>query len=90
MCSSDLAKYLLEQAGFTPVEYIPIGGIWSRVGLSTIAGLNRINRGPTRVLTEIPVRLLYMGVQLVCEGLDRLFADPREVLSHLVVARRNP
>lgn len=84
------AEHLLRRAGFEPVEYIPIGGLWSRVGLSTIAGLNRINRGPTRILTEIPVRLLYVGVQLVCEGLDRLFFDPREVLSHLVVARRIP
>ena len=43
-----------------------------------------------RVLTEIPVRLLYVVVQLVCELLDRLFFDPREVLGNLVVARRLP
>ena len=53
-----------------------------------IAGLNRVNRGPTRVLTEIPVRILYAAIQLLGELLDRLFFDPREVLSHLVVARR--
>ena len=45
-------------------------------------------RGPTRILTEIPVRILYVLVQGLCEVLDRLFFDPREVLSHLVVARR--
>ena len=84
------AEYLLQQNGFEPVEYIPIGGLWARVGLSTIAGLNRINRGPLRVLTEIPVRLLYVLVQGVCELLDRIFFDPNEVLSHLVVARRRP
>ncbi len=82
------AEYLLEQAGFEPLEYIPIGGLWARVGLTMIAGLNRVNRGPTRVLTEIPVRILYAVIQLICELLDRLFFDPREVLSHLVVARR--
>lgn len=84
------AEYLLRQAGFEPVTYLPIGGLWARVGLSTIAGLNRINRGPTRILTEIPVRVLYVLVQGVCELLDRIFFDPREVLSHLVVARRIP
>ncbi len=82
------AKYLLEQAGFEPIDYIPIGGLWARVGLSMIAGLNRVNRGPVRILTEIPVRVLYAAIQLGCQLLDLLFRDPREVLSHLVVARR--
>jgi hypothetical protein len=40
------------------------------------------------VLTEIPARLLYLVLQLVFEGLDRLFMDPAEVLAHVVVARR--
>ena len=84
------AEYLLKQAGFEALEYIPIGGLWARVGLSTIAGLNRINKGPTRIVTEIPVRVLYVLVQGVCELLDRICFDPREVLSHLVVARRIP
>lgn len=84
------AEHLLREAGFEPVEYVPMGGLWARVGLSTIAGLNRLNRGPTRVLTELPVRLLYVLVQSACELLDRLFFDPREVLAHLVVARRRP
>lgn len=84
------AEHLLRRGGFEPVEYIPIGGLWARVGLSTIAGLNRMNRGPLRVLTELPVRILYVVVQAGCELLDRLFFDPREVLSHLVVARRRP
>jgi len=82
------AAYLLERAGFEPLEFIPIGGLWARVGLSMIAWLNRINRGPTRILTELPVRLLYIILQVGCEILDRLFFDPGEVLSHLVVARR--
>lgn len=82
------ARHLLEGAGFEPVEFIPIGGLWARVGLSTIAALNRINRGRARVLTEIPVRLLYIVLQLLFEGLDRLWFDPREVLAHLVVARK--
>ncbi len=82
------AAHLLERAGFEPVEFIPIGGLWAKVGLSTIAALNRINRGPTRILTEIPVRLLYVVLQILFEGLDRLFWSPREVLAHLVVARR--
>ena len=43
---------------------IPIGGLMARVGLSTLAGLNRINRGPLRVVTEIPVRILYAALQL--------------------------
>ena len=82
------AALLLEQAGFEPLEFIPIGGLMSRVGLSAIAGLNRINRGPTRILTEIPVRILYVALQLVFEALDRIFFDPNEVLAHLVVARK--
>ncbi len=82
------ARYLLERAGFEVVEVLPVGGLWTRVGMSTIAGLNRMNRGPTRVLTELPVRLLYCVVQLGCELLDRLWFDPREVVGHLVVARK--
>jgi len=67
---------------------VPVGGLWARVGLSTIAALNRINRGPTRVLTEIPVRLLYIVLQVSFEILDRVFFDPREVLANIVVAKR--
>lgn len=82
------AAELLGRAGFDVVEVIPIGGLWARVGLSTIAGLNRINRGPARVLTEIPVRVLYVILQLGFELMDRAFFDPREAMGHLVVARR--
>ena len=82
------AEWLLRQAGLEPVALVPVGGLWARVGLSTIAGLNRLNRGPTRVLTEIPVRVLYIVLQLGFELLDRMFFDPREVLAHIVVARR--
>ena len=83
------AEYLLRRAGFEPVEIVPVGGLWARVGLSTIAGLQRFNRGPTRVLTELPVRLLYVLLQLGFELLDRVFFDPREVLAHVVVARKS-
>ena len=83
------AEHLLRSAGFEPVEFVPVGGLWARVGLSTIAALNRVNRGPARVLTEIPVRVLYVVLQLGFEALDRLFFDPREVLAHVVVARRS-
>jgi SAM-dependent methyltransferase len=82
------AAHLLEQAGFEPLEFIPIGGLQARVGLSLIARLNRFNRGPKRVLTEVPVRVAYVLIQLVSELTDRLLFDPREVLAHLVVARR--
>ena len=82
------AQSLLERGGFQAVEFIPIGGLWARVGLSSIAALNRINHGPTRILTELPVRALYIVIQLACEVLDRLFFDPREVLAHLVIAQR--
>ena len=82
------AEHLLREAGFDPVEYVAVGGLWARVGLSTIAALNRINRGPLRIVLEIPVRLLYIVLQLGFELLDRVFFDPREVLAHIVVARR--
>jgi hypothetical protein len=82
------AVYLLHQAGFEMVEVVPVGGLWARVGLTMIAALNAVNRGPTRILTELPVRLLYVILQTGFELLDRLFFDPREVLAHVVVARR--
>jgi len=82
------AELLLARAGFEPLEFVPVGGLWARVGLTWIAALNRVNRGPTRVLTELPVRALYVALQLGFELLDRLFFDPREVLAHVVVARR--
>jgi len=82
------AAWLLERAGFEILESRPIGGLMARVGLSAIGALNRLNRGPTRVLTEVPVRLLYVLIQVLFEILDRLLSDPRECLGHLVVARR--
>lgn len=84
------AAWLLGRSGFEPLEFIPIGGLWARVGLSTIAALNRVNRGPWRILTEIQVRILYVVLQLLFELMDRVFYSPREVLAHLVVARRTP
>jgi SAM-dependent methyltransferase len=82
------AQWLLERAGFEMVECLPVGGLMSRVGLTMIAGLNRINRGPTRVLTELPVRVLYVVIQLGFAVLDWVFFDPREVLSNIIVARK--
>ena len=82
------ARFLLEQAGFEVLEIVPLGGLWARVGLSLIARLNRVNRGPLRWLTEVPVRILYVILQLFFELLDRLFFDPLEAMSHLVVARK--
>ncbi len=83
------AAWLLGREGFEILESRPIGGLMARVGLSAIGALNRINRGPTRVLTEIPVRLLYVLIQVLFEILDRLLSDPRECLGYLVVARRS-
>ena len=83
------AEHLLRQCGFEPLEVVPIGGLWSRVGLSAIAALNRANRGPWRIVTELPVRLLYVVIQLLAETGDRAFGDRREVLANVVVARRS-
>lgn len=82
------ARRLLDRAGFDVVEIVPVGGLMTRVGLSTIATLNRVNRGPTRALTELPVRALYIVLQLVFELLDHLWVEPRETITHLVAARR--
>lgn len=79
---------MLRRADLEPVEVVPIGGRWSRVGQSAIAPLMRLNRGPTRVLTELPVRASYIVVQLGSELLDRVFPDPKAVIAHLIVARR--
>ena len=84
----EAASWLLERAGFEVVEMLPIGGLMGRVGLSWIGALNRLNRGPRRVITEIPVRLLYVAIQSGFELLDRVTTDPREALGILVVARR--
>jgi SAM-dependent methyltransferase len=80
------AAWLLERAGFVPLEFIPVGGLWARVGLSTIAALNRFNRGWKRVLTEIPVRVAYVVLQIGFELMDRLFFHEDETLAHVVVA----
>jgi SAM-dependent methyltransferase len=78
---------LLGDAGLEPVEILAMGRLPGYVGLAVIGWLNRLNRGPWRVLTEIPVRLLYVLVQSLAELLDRLWARSPEVLSHVVVAR---
>lgn len=82
------ARWLLERSGFEVVEIIPLGGLWTRVGMSLIAPLNRLNRGPLRILTELPVRLLYIVIQLLFAGLDRIAGDRNEALANLIVARR--
>ena len=82
------AAMLLEEEGFEVVDAIPIGGLMARVGLSAIAVLNRVNHGPLRVLTEIPIRLLYVVLQLGFDVLDRVWFEPREVIAHLMVARK--
>lgn len=82
------ARWLLERSGFEPLECVPIGGLMVGVGMTATAALNRINRGPTRVITEIPVRALYVVVQLGFALLDLLFFDPREVVGNLWVARK--
>jgi SAM-dependent methyltransferase len=82
------AAHLLGQSGFEPVEFIPIGGFWCRVGMTLMSSLNRLNRGPTRVLTEIPVRVLYIVLQLAFHTLDRVFFNPRDVVAHMVVSRK--
>jgi len=79
---------LLAEAGFEPVEWIPMGGLWAAVGLNVIAGINRVNRGPWRIVTELPSRALYVVFQLGFELLDRVFFDPGEMMARLVVARR--
>jgi len=84
----DGAGALLERAGFEPVEFLPMGGLWARVGVAMTDGLQRINRGPTRVLTELPVRGLYVVIHVVFEALDRMFFDPKDAIAHLVVARK--
>ena len=80
--------WLLERTGFEPIEILPIGSLMARVGLDATEVLNRLNRGPTRPLTELPVRALYVVLQVLFAGLDRLLFDPRQVIGHLVVARR--
>ena len=79
---------LLHEAGLEVVETIPIGRLPTEVGLATIGWLNRINRGPWRVVTELPVRLLYVLIQAGAEVLDRLATGSGEVVAHVVVARR--
>ncbi len=83
------ARHLVEGAGLECLECIPIGGLWARMGLALIAGLNRVNRGPTRFVTELPVRILYVVIQLLFEGMDRLFFTRDDPLGHLCVARKS-
>jgi SAM-dependent methyltransferase len=82
------AAALLERAGLEPVAFTPIGGLWTRVGVAMTDGLQRINHGPTRILTELPVRALYVLIHVVFEALDRLFFDPKDTIAHLVVAKK--
>lgn len=82
------AEVMVRRAGFEPLEFIPIGGLWSRVGLHLIGRLNRLNRGPLRLLTEVPVRILYVVIQLGSEAMDHLLPTPAERIAHVVVARK--
>ncbi|MBI1797116.1 MAG: class I SAM-dependent methyltransferase [Candidatus Eisenbacteria bacterium] len=81
-------EWLASRAAFETIEIVPIGSLMARVGLDLTEALNRLNRGPTRVLTELPVRALYVFLQVLFAALDRLCFDPRQVVGHLLVARR--
>src|SRR5262249_31263166 len=82
------AGLLLERSGFEVIEMIPVGGLWTHVGMSLIVPLNRWNEGRKRVLTELPVRALYGAIQLSCAALEGVFGDAGDPLGHLAVARR--
>jgi len=79
---------LLREAGLEPVEILAVGHLPTEVGLAVIGWLNRVNRGPWRVLTELPVRLLYVLVQALAALLELPCAGSHEVVAHVVVARR--
>jgi SAM-dependent methyltransferase len=81
---------LLSDAGLEPVEIIAIGGLPGYVGSATIGWLNRLNCGPWRLLTELPVRLLYVIIQSAAELLDQLWVGSNEVMAFVVVARIGP
>jgi len=81
---------LLSNAGLEPVEIIALGGPPGYVGCAAIERLNRLNRGPWRLLTELPVRLLYVILQSGAELLDRFWVGSNEVMAHVVVARIGP
>jgi SAM-dependent methyltransferase len=84
------AEWLLARTGFEPIEVIPIGGVWTHVARALMDRLRAANRGPLRVLTELPVRALVSAIQLTCRLLDRIFDDPAQALAYLVIARRAP
>ncbi len=79
--------HLLGAARLEPVEILALGRIPMFVGLAALDALNRLNRGARRVLTELPVRALYVAVQSGAAALDRLCAPASDVVAHLVVAR---
>ncbi len=81
---------LLSDAGLDAVEIIALGSLPGYVGSATIGWLNRLNRGPWRFLTELPVRLLYVLIQSAAELLDRLWVGSNEVMAFVVVARLGP
>ena len=81
---------LLADARLEPVEVVAVGGLPGYVGCAVIGWLNRLNRGRTRFLTELPVRLLYVLVQSAAELLDRLGVGSSEVMAFVVVARIAP
>jgi SAM-dependent methyltransferase len=80
-------EQLLKDAGLEAVEILPLGRLPGYVGLAVLGWLNRLNRGRRRILTELPVRLLYVLVQCVAELMDQLWSGSNEIMAHVVVAR---
>jgi SAM-dependent methyltransferase len=81
-------EHLLDEAGLEPVEMVAVGRLPLYLGLLTLTTLNRLNRGPWRVVTELPVRALYIVFQALAAALDGLWARSNNVVAHVVVARR--
>lgn len=78
---------LLDDAGLEEVETVRVGRLPTYVALSVLSALNRLNRGRLRVLTEVPVRGLYVALQAGAAALDPLWSRSTDVVAHLVVAR---
>ena len=84
------AAWLLDRAGFEPVEMRSRSAACGRAsGCRTIAALNRVNRGPDprdhRDPGAVALRGRFRSRSSCSTGCSSI---PREVLAHLVVARR--
>lgn len=78
-------RFLLEEAGFRPVEVIPLSGVWTTISLELSYALRRYRRGP---LLSPVVDGVSVAAQWLAARWEQVDFQPEFSWNHLAVASK--